>query len=624
MLQPARTLTITTTAVGTANLTYRVTDADGHSDSLDFMVAVEVDVDPTFAGMAIDPQTYPTGQTVPQWTLPAATDGNGTLEYTLVPVDSSAANAIPVGIAFNPDNRTIGGIPTTAAAETTLTYAVRDTDGDTEELALTITIIATADGSAANPYMVSDAEELRSIALGFRSADPANGAFDYGTGDTAQTTEFGLSLAQSLAAHYRQTADITLCAAPTDTANCTAFVPIGNDYPNTSGTPDTPFGGSYDGDGNAISGLRVDSGAGEAPALYSWGLFGYVNGSTAEIRDVTLQSPAVTGTIIAGTLVGRLGEGAMVTDSAVDGGTVTATATLASIGGLVGVSSGTIANGAASATVNSSVFSIGDHNVGGLVGQLAGSAAVIKDSHATGVVNGGASGDVIGGLVGFMTNTSLGIENSYATGTVNGGAGGNDTVGGLVGRSITGTIRNSYATGIVNGGTGDADRVGGLVGHIGAFGTLENSYATGAVNGGAGDTDIVGGLVGQVDFGTLENSYATGDVDGGAGNDAIGGLVGTGQTSSTITNAYHSGANADPDTDPTVGDLFNDLGEARTPAQLQCPMAPTADCDGAGGTLAGGATTYAGWSADNWNFGDASTLPKVLVKGTATDEVGGQ
>ena len=62
----------------------------------------------------------------------------------------------------------------------------------------------------------------------------------------------------------------------------------------------------------------------------------------------------------------------------------------------------------------------------------------------------------------------------------------------------------------------------------------------------------------------------------------------------------------------------------RTAAQLQCPIAPDATCDGEGGTLADGATTYADWSTGDWDFGDVNTLPKVLVFGSATDEVPGQ
>ena len=119
-------------------------------------------------------------------------------------------------------------------------------------------------------------------------------------------------------------------------------------------TTDTPFRGSYDGGGNDISGLRVDSGATGAPALLAWGLFGFVD-SPATIGNVTLRNPAVTGARTSiGALVGRLGSGTAVTDSAVVGGTVSATGIQASIGGLAGSSSGRIDGSATAVSVNGS------------------------------------------------------------------------------------------------------------------------------------------------------------------------------------------------------------------------------------------------------------------------------
>ena len=69
----------------------------------------------------------------------------------------------------------------------TLTYEVRDADNDIATLALSITIIAAADGNAANPYLVSTTEELRSIALGTLAggattyADWSTDNWDFGT-----------------------------------------------------------------------------------------------------------------------------------------------------------------------------------------------------------------------------------------------------------------------------------------------------------------------------------------------------------------------------------------------------------------------------------------------------------
>ena len=85
--------------------------------------------------------------------------------------------------------------------------------------ALVITFVDLPAGSAANPWVVGSAAELRSIVTGFTSSTAANGA-------TAVTR----TPAQSLMEHYFQIADNTLCDDATNTTDCTAFVPIGNDY----------------------------------------------------------------------------------------------------------------------------------------------------------------------------------------------------------------------------------------------------------------------------------------------------------------------------------------------------------------------------------------------------------
>ena len=156
-----------------------------------------------------------------------------------------------------------------------------------------------------------------------------------------------------------------------------------------------------------------------------------------------------------------------------------------SVGGLAGVSVGTIANCYIAGTIT------GNGALGGLIGQ---SAGVITDSYAAGSVVGNDS--YIGGLAGYNSDGT--ILNSYAVSEVRG----KDIyafvyAGGLVGGSI-GTISNSYALGKVIGNSG---YIGGLVGHN-QEGTISNSYATGLVQG----TNYTGGLVGCYDYGTLENS----------------------------------------------------------------------------------------------------------------------
>ncbi|MXX98913.1 MAG: cadherin-like beta sandwich domain-containing protein [Gammaproteobacteria bacterium] len=154
---------------------------------------------------------------------------------------------------------------------------------------------------------------------------------------------------------------------------------------------------------------------------------------------------------------------------------------------------------------------------------------------------------------------------------------GSDSVGGLVGHKIGGTVRNSYVTGRV-AGRGLYD-VGGLVGwHQG--GTITDSYtsstvvATGTNSGGlVGDNDSAvitnsytlgrvvanensGGLVGR-NTGTVTRSHATGTVEGGG---AVGGLVGHNRgiiTNSHTANAVTGGADVGGLAGWSSGDITN-------------------------------------------------------------------
>ena len=463
-------------------------------------------------------------------------------------------------------------------------FSLSDAGSTTQRVqAVPITFADLPAGSADNPWTVASADELGSIATGFRSSSTVNGG--------SEADPLTLSATDSRAAYYIQTRDITLCADTTDT-ECRPFVPIGNEYVDTSNTAE-PFTGGYDGGGNAIIGLRIDNGADDAPALRAWGLFGLVTGSSAAIRNVTLQAPDVTGIGITGMLVGRMSDGATVADSAAVGGTVAnsplvmvsntigglvgavgAGATLIEnsyttgplngdadnedIGGLVGlVGAGASLIIEGSYTTDDVIGGAGDDNVGGLVGRvngdidgLSGTSVIISNSYATGNPNGGADDDNVGGLVGVITQEAIAIiSNSYTTGNPNGGADG-DNVGGLVGAASEDngnvSISNSYTTGDVYGGPGNSDSVGGLVGHIAdSVGTIENSYATGDISESEGGfSDGGGGLVGSVTNTatiTIRNSHATGTINGSSGSDNFGGLVGLIEGTGTIVNSHATG-----------------------------------------------------------------------------------
>jgi hypothetical protein len=260
----------------------------------------------------------------------------------------------------------------------------------------------------------------------------------------------------------------------------------------------TPFTGVFDGNGHTISNFTYEYSGDEFV-----GLFGYVDGESAQIKNLRLIDPNVdAGKDDVGSLVGYLEDGT-ITDCYVEGGSIS-----------------------------------GNHAVGGLIGAT-GSTPQISNCHATGNILG--TGWHVGGLVGANSGT---ISNCYSTGSVSGSS----YVGGLVGSNFD-TISNCYSNGNVSGTT----NVGGLVGMNGLCipewrcfpGTISNCYSAGSVS---GDGDV-GGLVGLNEFGTITDSFwdtDTSDVNNMCGSEGSGGSGcdnGNGkstaqmQTESTFTDA---------------------------------------------------------------------------------------
>ena len=116
--------------VGTTTLTYEVTDANGATTSVDFMVIVSEGLALTASG----DQNYTEDKAITELTLPEASGGTGTLTYTLTgPGDS----ALPGGLTFS--GRTLSGTPDTAAT-TILTYTVTDTNGASKSATFTVSV----------------------------------------------------------------------------------------------------------------------------------------------------------------------------------------------------------------------------------------------------------------------------------------------------------------------------------------------------------------------------------------------------------------------------------------------------------------------------------------------------
>ena len=113
---------------------YTVTDEDGDTATLMFNITVEpADEMPSFGEAVIDDQRYTVNTAITDLVLPAATGGDGALTYSLAP-------ALPAGLTFVADTRTLSGTPTESQDATEYSYTVTDEDGDTATLMFNITV----------------------------------------------------------------------------------------------------------------------------------------------------------------------------------------------------------------------------------------------------------------------------------------------------------------------------------------------------------------------------------------------------------------------------------------------------------------------------------------------------
>jgi len=154
----------------------------------------------------------------------------------------------------------------------------------------------------------------------------------------------------------------------------------GNQF-NIIGSTTVPFTGVFDGNCHTISNLTYDGNG-----VNYVGLFGYVDGLSAEIKSVGLINPHINagagGNV--GALVGYNIQ-VIISECWVRGGSISGDSY---VGGLIGCTYGTLLNSYASTDVS------GSANVGGLAGY---NGYIIRDCYSTGPVSGVTN---TGGLVG--------------------------------------------------------------------------------------------------------------------------------------------------------------------------------------------------------------------------------
>ncbi|WP_423911117.1 putative Ig domain-containing protein [Candidatus Spongiihabitans sp.] len=117
---PSRTLSGIPTTAGETQLTYWVTDSASRQQ---FAQTFTITVEPgPLALPVVTDRGHPKDVKIADDVLPEATGGTGTLTYTLT---GPEGGALPDGLSFAPDTRTLSGVPTTVRA-TELTYTATD------------------------------------------------------------------------------------------------------------------------------------------------------------------------------------------------------------------------------------------------------------------------------------------------------------------------------------------------------------------------------------------------------------------------------------------------------------------------------------------------------------------
>ena len=338
------------------------------------------------------------------------------------------------------------------------------------------------------------------------------------------------------------------------------------DFPGIAYHTGRLFNGTFNGQGNAISNLKMVVNAStdttSASPVQCVGLFGFINGATIEnvVLDDTCSITASYAVRSVGSIVGLSHSGAKSTisncKSAMNITYNNATITQG-VGGIIGGNQYTDISGC----TYSGTLSAQCQNVGGISGQNVKTAASQTTPYQlTSCVNTGnitcekTGNAYVGGIIGNAYNTT--VSNCINKGVVTGYA----SIGGIVGFSNDKTlgISNCSNLGAVNSASGSVGGIGGYI-DVSTCPTIENCENLADVSGvGNG----VGGICGTVAKATnIQGCINKAKIEG---TTAISGIVGLAAgTSHTIANCINYGLLIGED----IGDGI--LGKNNDPATVQ-------------------------------------------------------
>ncbi len=265
---------------------------------------------------------------------------------------------------------------------------------------------------------------------------------------------------KDLTAYYILVADINLSS----TVYTTAI--IAPDTDNAGFTHEGgAFVGSFDGNGFAITGVKIDT---QGQSNNYLGLFGYI--SMGSVKNVVLEDVSIT-----------------------------AGSNSRYVGALAGYNSSTAVNNC----MADGVIQTGDNGgyYGGLIGRNGGN---VTNCFSIVQLTAGSKSSYIGGLIGYNYMTAK-LVNCYAGGDVYADDN-SESIGGLVGRNWFGIISDSHSDAFVQSGS-DTLYIGCLCGYN--SGTITGSFATGDIS---TLGKFVGNLCGYNYYGTLINCYSVGDI----------------------------------------------------------------------------------------------------------------